>query len=403
MSTLGNYTNQNRRETIKNTEFKMPAVTRTDNSSMSIQKALIISLILHPVAVIITWLVIIILALFGIHLSLFEKPKPKINDIEFVLVDKEDTPKDKNTRFRADKNSRTGGINDPKKPVSLPSAKPSAKPQPSAPAPAPKKQPTNNKIIQNTTAKPKQKVQQPVSTPNKQVIPAPVVEQPIPKPKAAKPQPPTARPSVKPPMTAPKPVQKPSTSPFKVPVPAGGTKTGQYSTGPIGGSGTATKGGTTGSGTYAPNPSLAPIGSGSGSKTSAAGTGGQGKGSGYSSGSGAGGGNPGGGGGRPGIDAIREPDFGPYMRELQRRIKMNWDPPTGNESKRVVLLFKIAKDGRLLSCSVFKSSGLQNADKAAINAVHLAAPFRPLPPEFKGQSIDIQFTFDYNVFGATKY
>ena len=91
------------------------------------------------------------------------------------------------------------------------------------------------------------------------------------------------------------------------------------------------------------------------------------------------------------------------MRELQRRIKMNWDPPKGNESKRVVLLFKIAKDGRLLSCRVFKSSGLQNADAAALNAVKLAAPFRPLPAEFKGQNIDIQFTFDYNVFGASRY
>jgi TonB family protein len=64
-------------------------------------------------------------------------------------------------------------------------------------------------------------------------------------------------------------------------------------------------------------------------------------------------------------------------------------------------LFKIAKDGRLLSCSVFKSSGLQSADNAAINAVKLAAPFKPLPTEYKGQNIDIQFTFDYNVFGAS--
>ena len=91
------------------------------------------------------------------------------------------------------------------------------------------------------------------------------------------------------------------------------------------------------------------------------------------------------------------------MRDLQRRIKMNWDPPKGNESKRVVLLFKIAKDGRLLSCSVYKSSGLPNADAAALNAVKLTAPFRPLPVDFKGQSIDIQFTFDYNVFGAAGY
>lgn len=92
-----------------------------------------------------------------------------------------------------------------------------------------------------------------------------------------------------------------------------------------------------------------------------------------------------------------EPDFGPYMRNLQSNIKRNWYPPKGNESKRVVLLFKIAKDGRLLSCSVFKSSGKSDADDAAIKAVKLSAPFRPLPKEFKGQSIDIQFTFDYNL------
>jgi TonB family protein len=209
---------------------------------------------------------------------------------------------------------------------------------------------------------------------------------------------------MKPPMTT-KTVQKPTNSPFKVPVPSGGTTAGQYATGPISGSGSSDKGGSRGSGNYSPNPSLAPIGNGSGSSTSkGTGTGaGAGRGTGSGGGSGSGGGNPGGGGGRPGIDAIKEPDFGPYMRELQRRIKMNWDPPKGNESKRVVLLFKIAKDGRLLSCSVFKSSGLQNADAAALNAVKLAAPFRPLPPEFKGASIDIQFTFDYNVFGATKY
>ena len=87
------------------------------------------------------------------------------------------------------------------------------------------------------------------------------------------------------------------------------------------------------------------------------------------------------------------------MTELQRRIKMNWDPPKGNESKRVVLLFSIARDGRLLNVKVHRSSGLATADKAAIDAVKLTAPFRPLPPDFRGDSVDIQFTFDYNVFG----
>lgn len=101
--------------------------------------------------------------------------------------------------------------------------------------------------------------------------------------------------------------------------------------------------------------------------------------------------------------AFNEPDFEPYMRELQRRIKLNWDPPKGNEAKRVVVLFKIAKDGRLLSCNIKKSSGLPSADQAALKAVKLTAPFRPLPSNFKGSSVDIQFTFDYNVFNASRY
>ena len=95
-------------------------------------------------------------------------------------------------------------------------------------------------------------------------------------------------------------------------------------------------------------------------------------------------------------------DFRPYMKNLQEQIKKNWNPPKGNESKQVILLFKIAKDGSLLSCSVYKSSGLQSADQAAMNAVNLTAPFEPLPDKYTEEEISIQFTFDYNVFGKSK-
>ncbi|MCM1264894.1 MAG: TonB C-terminal domain-containing protein [Candidatus Gastranaerophilales bacterium] len=115
----------------------------------------------------------------------------------------------------------------------------------------------------------------------------------------------------------------------------------------------------------------------------------------------AGTGNPG--GGCSSVGAVKEPDFGPYMRDLQKRIKANWTPPKGNESKKVVLLFKIAKNGNLLSCRVHKSSGVSAVDQAALNAVKITAPFRPLPSEYKGESVDIQFTFDYKVFGSSKY
>lgn len=96
---------------------------------------------------------------------------------------------------------------------------------------------------------------------------------------------------------------------------------------------------------------------------------------------------------------LDEPDFGPYMRDLQKRIKAKWEPPKGNESKRVIVLFKVAKDGELLKARIFKTSGVFAMDNAALKAVKDSAPFKPLPKEFKGKSIDIQFTFDYNVFG----
>lgn len=100
---------------------------------------------------------------------------------------------------------------------------------------------------------------------------------------------------------------------------------------------------------------------------------------------------------------VQNVDLGPYMRELQRRIKMNWNPPKGTENKKVILRFKIAKNGRLLTNSVIKSSGNLKTDKAALEAVKLASPFRPLPADFKGESVDVQFIFDYNVMGASTY
>ncbi len=96
--------------------------------------------------------------------------------------------------------------------------------------------------------------------------------------------------------------------------------------------------------------------------------------------------------------AKQEPDFAPYMQELQAKIKKNWHPPKGQESKRVVLLFSIAKDGRLLNVKIKQSSGIRDVDDSALNAVKLTA-FNPLPSEFKGDKVDIEFTFDYKVFG----
>lgn len=116
-----------------------------------------ISAILHPTAIGVWALIVLILSLMGITFKIFEKPKPKVNDIEFVLVDKEETPINKKTPYRADINSRAGGHHDPKRKVSMPSPSPGAPKQASKSAnkqaaqkPAQQKNPLQ-KIVKQVT------------------------------------------------------------------------------------------------------------------------------------------------------------------------------------------------------------------------------------------------------------
>ncbi|MGN1125266.1 MAG: TonB family protein [Candidatus Gastranaerophilaceae bacterium] len=391
MSILGNI---NKLIDEDDNAYTTPAVIRDDKDYISFKKAFVLSLLLHPTAVALVALLSFVMLFFGINLLKLDRPKAKMNDIEFVLVEKEAQPINKKTPYRADINSRAGGKHDPKRKVSMPSPKPAKTQKASQASPTPKKQVVKKQTVRKQSAPAKKVVTKQQTTQKTQaktsLKPSKTVS-------APKPAAPSVKPSARP-VAAPKVTTTPKTS-FNVPVPPK-TSTGKLSTGPVGGSGKRTS---HAGGAYSPTPSLAPTyGSGSGSRTSSSAGAGS-RGTSASRGGSGNYGNPGPGNpnGRPGIDAVAQPDFGPYMRDLQRRIKMNWDPPKGNESKRVVLLFKIAKDGRLLSCSVYKSSGLPAADKAAINAVQLTAPFRPLPANFRGSSIDIQFTFDYNVFGAS--
>ncbi|MBI3590724.1 MAG: energy transducer TonB [Candidatus Melainabacteria bacterium] len=100
------------------------------------------------------------------------------------------------------------------------------------------------------------------------------------------------------------------------------------------------------------------------------------------------------------LAAKKDIDFGPYMNELQRRIKRSWRPPRGNESKRVIVTFKINKSGELSDLTLKAASGFEPSDKAALIAVQGAAPFARLP-EGAPNIVDIEFTFDYNVFGSS--
>ncbi len=391
MTILGKLSNTIEDEEQEQEISIVPKVYTQKEEGLTFKKSVVIATLLHPATVILAWIIVFALALLGINLDLLKKPQTPQRDIEFVLVNNpEAMPINKNTKNRADRNTRAGGKHDPTKPQVEPSPAPGTPSAPTVKKQQVKKQsnPTQDLVKQMQ----KKQAQQAKSAAKPQ--PKPQVQEPAPKHVTPQPTPPAPRPA--PSLSAPKVTQNPKSA-MQIPVPK---TTAPKLAGSYGGPVTGTRSGSGvssgGSGAARPAPSFTPSSGGASSGSGRFSSGQYGNGQ-------AGNPGPGNPNGRPGIDAIKEPDFGPYMRELQRRIKMNWDPPKGNESKRVILLFKIAKDGRLLSVRVSKSSGIQAADRAAISAVELTAPFKPLPPEFRGSSVDIQFTFDYNVFGASRY
>lgn len=99
------------------------------------------------------------------------------------------------------------------------------------------------------------------------------------------------------------------------------------------------------------------------------------------------------------VPTVKDPDMGPYLDELQRRIKRAWFPPKEGETKKVIVVFKIHTGGQLSHLTISRSSGMAAADQAALKAVENAAPFRTLPDGCP-ENVDVQFTFDYNVYSG---
>lgn len=94
-------------------------------------------------------------------------------------------------------------------------------------------------------------------------------------------------------------------------------------------------------------------------------------------------------------------DLSDYISAMEKKIRKSWFPPKGEETKKIVLKFKINSAGAASSVRLKASSGIMIADEAAITAVKTASPFAPLP---KGapDPVEILFTFDYSVFGGGK-
>lgn len=95
----------------------------------------------------------------------------------------------------------------------------------------------------------------------------------------------------------------------------------------------------------------------------------------------------------------RDVDFGPYMVDLNRKIRARFQPLSVDENRQAQVLFTLHDDGHVSGIKLLKPSPESRLNDIALNAVRDAAPFANLP---KGAppSLDIQFTFDLRADAA---
>jgi TonB family protein len=96
------------------------------------------------------------------------------------------------------------------------------------------------------------------------------------------------------------------------------------------------------------------------------------------------------------VDASDFP-FTYYLRQLHAKVSEQWRRPplVATEQNSAVVYFEIDREGQIRGDPKIKqSSGNELYDQAALRAVVDAIPFPPLPREFPGQYLKVNFGFD---------
>jgi TonB family protein len=95
-------------------------------------------------------------------------------------------------------------------------------------------------------------------------------------------------------------------------------------------------------------------------------------------------------------------DFKPYLVRILATVRRNWlaiIPESARMGRRghVLLQFIIDRNGYVPKLVISMPSGTEAFDKAAIAGISASLPLPPLPAEFKGSEVRLEFSFSYNM------
>ena len=96
-------------------------------------------------------------------------------------------------------------------------------------------------------------------------------------------------------------------------------------------------------------------------------------------------------------------DFRSYLTQILAAVKRNWQaviPESARRGERrgkVTVRFSVSRDGKVTNVQITGPSGTEALDLAAIAGISATNPFPPLPAEYNGLPIRLQFVFLYNM------
>jgi len=88
-----------------------------------------------------------------------------------------------------------------------------------------------------------------------------------------------------------------------------------------------------------------------------------------------------------------------YVQAVRNRISTNWLQSTVDPgvtwAPRAVVTFQILRTGSITNIELLRSSGNASVDNSARRAILSSSPLAPLPGEYSGSHVTVEFWFDF--------
>jgi TonB family protein len=91
--------------------------------------------------------------------------------------------------------------------------------------------------------------------------------------------------------------------------------------------------------------------------------------------------------------------FSWYVDAIRSRVSGNWLQSTVDPSvrfaPRAVVTFDILRNGTVTNVQILRSSSNTSVDNSAVRAILSSSPVNPLPNEYSGAKVSVEFWFDF--------